>query len=253
VSGEHDHECDPKDDRDDDLDRAEAARGADFGETVREQRQPGRHQREADEVEPLGRLALDARQHPQRGDDRDRPDRDVDVEDPAPAEVVDDQAAERRPEDRREHHRHGDDAHHAPHPFRPGCLGEHQLADRQDHPAADALQDAEHDQLGARGRETTQRRPGSEDHDREQVHALGAETPRRPARDRDHGRERQQVAGHDPLNLADRGVQLAAERPQRDVDDRRVEDRHNRSEDHDAADSPDEWVQALALHKVPKD
>ena len=48
----------------------------------------------------------------------------------------------------------------------------------------------------------------------------------------------EQVAGHDPLDLRDRAVQVVPEGAQRDVDDRRVEDRHDHAEDHDARDPP---------------
>ena len=91
-----------------------------------------------------------------------------------------------------------------------------------------------------------QRRADREQHERGHVHALGAESPRRPPRHRDHGRQREQVAGHDPLDLGDRAVQVVPERPQRDVDDRRVEDRHDHPEDHHAGDLPDVGLDAVA-------
>ena len=56
--------------------------------------------------------------------------------------------------------------------FGPGGLGHHQLADRQDHAAADALQDAEQDQLGGRRREAAERRADREQHQRDQVDGL---------------------------------------------------------------------------------
>ena len=49
-------------------------------------------------------------------------------------------------------------AHHPAHPLGPGGLGHHQLADRKDHAAAEALEHPEQDQLGARLREPAEPR-----------------------------------------------------------------------------------------------
>ena len=78
--------------------------------------------------------------------------------------------------------------------------------------------------------ERAQRRADGEQRDRGDPGPLGAEALGDPARERDHRRQRQQVAGRDPLDRAQRGVQVARERVQRDVDDRRVEDRHDEPE-----------------------
>ena len=50
------------------------------------------------------------------------------------------------PEDRAEQRRHADHAHHPPHPLRPRGLGQDRLPDRQDHAAAEPLDDPEEDQ-----------------------------------------------------------------------------------------------------------
>ena len=147
----------------------------------------------------------------------------------------------------REHGGDRDDAHDAAHALGPGHVGHHELADRQDHAAADALDDAEDDELGRRPGQPAQHRPRSEEHERQQVDLLGAEAPRGPAGDRDHRRQRQHVAGHDPLDLRDRAVQLAPQRRQRDVDDRGVEDRHDRADEDDGADPPDVRVDAIRV------
>jgi hypothetical protein len=93
VQHERRHQGDSEDDRHDHLDRAKAAGDADLGQAVGDERQSGGHQRQADEVEVLGALAGDRREHPHCRDDRDQADRQVDVEDPAPRGVVGDHAA----------------------------------------------------------------------------------------------------------------------------------------------------------------
>ena len=98
-----------------------------------------------------------------------------------------------------------------------------------------------------------QRRADREQHQRGHVHALGAEAARRPAGHGDHRGQRQQVAGHHPLDLRDRAVQVVAERAQRDVDDRRVEDRHDHPEDHHAGDLPHVRLDAVGSPAGPCD
>ncbi len=77
--------------------------------------------------------------------------------------------------------------------------------------------------------------------------ALGAEALGRPAGQRDHGREREQVAGRDPLDRGERRVQVLRERLERDVHDRRVEDRHDRTDHDDDRDRADLRRQAVRV------
>ena len=56
--------------------------------------------------------------------------------------------------------------------------------------------------------------------------ALAAEQIRRAATEQQEAAERDHVRGHDPLQARLGEVQVAADRRQRDVDDRRVDDRH---------------------------
>ena len=245
MDNEAGHQREADQARADHPDRADGPGRADLGQAVGHQHEPARHQREPAVVEALDGFGLDPRKDPEGGDHCDHADRDVDEEDPVPARVFQDQPPDRRSEDRRQHRRDGDDAHHAAHPLWPRGLGHHQLADREDHAAADALQDAECDQLAGRRGEPAEGRAGREQDQRGHVHALGAEPARRPAGDRDHGGERQQVAGHDPLDLIDRRVQFVRQGGERDVDDRRVEDRHDRADDHHRADAPYVGVDAV--------
>src|SRR5262249_28272888 len=93
--------------------------------------------------------------------------------------------------------------------------------------------------------ESAERGAGSEEDEREEVQASRTKAPSGPPRDRDHGREREHVGGDYPLDVGEGAVQLPAERLERDVDDRRVEDRHDRPEDHDRGDPPDVALDAV--------
>jgi hypothetical protein len=77
---------------------------------------------------------------------------------------------------------------------------------------------------------------------------LGAEPPGGPSGDGDHGREREHVAGGHPLDVGQRRVQVAAEAVERDVDDRRVEDRHDRAHHDHGGDAPDMRFDAVGVH-----
>ena len=105
-------------------------------------------------------------------------------------------------------------------------------------PAARALQDAAEHKRGGRVRHRAQRRADREEHERSEIDLPRPEAPRGPAGDGDHRGEREQVAGDHPLDLRDRTVQVVPERVQRDVHDRRVEDRHDHAEDHHTRDDP---------------
>ena len=74
-------------------------------DAVEEQRQPGRHQRHAEEVEGLRGLGRVLVEDEPGVDDRCEAERHVDQEDPVPAGVLDQPAAEDRAHDRAEQHR----------------------------------------------------------------------------------------------------------------------------------------------------
>ena len=166
----------------------------------------------------LGVLAQEAQPEDQRGE----PDRDVDEEDPAPADRVRDEAAEHRPEGRRGECRHHHDRRR-PGPFdRREGAEQHRDADRREHPASDALEHAEPDELADRLGQPAQDRSADEQDERGEEQPLGAEAITQPPAGRDPHRHRQRVAEDDPLDRL--GLQFRADRAQGDVDDRRVED-----------------------------
>ena len=95
-----------------------------------------------------------------RHDERRDADRNVDVEDPAPAVVVGQPAAEHRPENRRDDDAEAPEAHRLAAILRRERLEQHRLRQRLQRAAGRALHDAEHDQHAAgsaRGRRETTR------------------------------------------------------------------------------------------------
>ncbi len=102
-----------------------------------------------------------------------------------------------------------------------------------------------HDQRLGRPRHARQRRAGEEEADRDDVQALGAEAVCRPAGERDHGGEREHVARRDPLDRGQGRVEVLGQGVDRDVDDRRVEDRHERADHDDGRDADQRAVKDL--------
>ncbi len=169
----------------------------------------------------------------------DDADRDVDVEDETPGEVLDEPATEDRPHGRRDEHRHTEDAHHPAHVLGSDGLQDDGHADRHQHAPADALDNPEEDQLAEVLRDPAEHRRNGEGHHRDQVEPLGSPAVGRPAGERDHGPLGEKVAGDDPrdVRVAAR-VQVMLQGGDGDVDDRRVEDRHDRAGQHDRKRHP---------------
>ena len=167
--------------------------------------------------------------------DRERADRHVHVEDPAPGEAVDEEAAEQRPRDRGDSEHGADQAHVAAALPRRDDVGDDRL--RADHqPAgADPLQRAEADQLAHRLREPGEHRAGEEDQDRRQEDRLAPDHVAELAVERRRDRRGEQVRGHDPREVVE-AAEVADDRRQRGRDDRLVERgqehaEHQRDED----------------------
>jgi hypothetical protein len=119
---------------------------------------PGRKQQQPAPVEPtrVGAALVGVQQPGGQAESENRHG-DVDVEDPPPGDVVDDQAADDGTEDRPQQHRNADHSHHAPDAIRAGGLHEQAHPDGHDHPAAEALEDPEHDQRLGRPGQSAQR------------------------------------------------------------------------------------------------
>jgi hypothetical protein len=127
-------------------------------------------------------------------------DRQVDEEDPAPADLVDDRTADHRAEDRGEQHRHADDTHDATQPLRPRSLGEDRLSDGHQQAAAKTLEHAEDDERLDRPSRPRKRGAGHEREQRANPDALHAEAFPCPGGEGDHACEREQVPRHHPLD-----------------------------------------------------
>jgi hypothetical protein len=154
--------------------------------------------------------------------ERDPADRQVDEEDPVPAEVVDDEPAERRPDDRRGGEDGADQALVAAPVGRRDDVPDGRDREREQAAGADPLHAAEDDELRHRLREPAEQRADEEDHDREEDQRAPAvdvaELP--PQRHRDRAREH--VGGEDP-RVARQPAEVGDDPRQRRRDDRLVE------------------------------
>jgi AcrR family transcriptional regulator len=145
-------------------------------------------QREPDAIErraPVRRLAV-AIDRPGHGR-RQQAERDVDVEDPFPAQVVGDPAAQQRPADRREQHRHRPDAQRPPGPLGRVAAEQQGLRQRHHRPGHQPLQHPEGDQPLHRRGERAQPRGGREQQRAGDEQAHLPETRRQPAGERHPG------------------------------------------------------------------
>jgi hypothetical protein len=165
---------------------------------------------------------------------RDQADRQVDEEDPPPADGGDEPGAGQGAEHGR-HPPHGaEEAHH------PGTLGEgeevahHGLSDGLEAAGADALERAEEDERAHAGRGRAEDRGDHEDGEPGEQHHLAAVQVGEPSPDRDRGRPRQQVAGEDP-GIQGELAELAG-------------DGRERGPDHAGVDGGDERRQHEARH-----
>ena len=138
-------------------------------------------------------------------------------------------------------HRDAEDRHEATDPVRARGAGHDRHAERHEHAAAEALDDAGADEHLDVRREGAQGRAEREEGDGHQVQTLGAEAVGGPAGERDDAREGEGVGRDGPRDggVGERGVpgrQVGLEVGEGDVDDGDVEDRHDRAEDDDAGD-----------------
>ena len=164
-----------------------------------------------------------------------RADRQVDVEDPAPREVVDEEAAEQRADDRRDAEDGAEDALVAAAVARRDDVADDGDRRRDQAARAEPLHRAERDQLGHVLRDPAEHRADQEDDDRDLERLLAAVEIAELAVERAGDRRREQVRGHDPREVLE-PAEVADDRRQRGRDDRLVErreqdDEHQRAED----------------------
>ena len=166
-------------------------------------------------------------------DKRDRADRQVDVEHPAPAEVVDEEPADQRADDGRDAEDRAERALVLAALPRRHDVADDRLGQYQQAAAADALDRAEGDELAHVPRLAAQGRADQEDHDRAEEEVLAAVLIAELAPDlRGRGRG-EQVRGHDPGQVR-KAAEVVDDRRQRGGDDRLVE-RGEQQREHERA------------------
>ena len=166
----------------------------------------------------------------------DEPDRDVDVERPAPGEVLDEEPAEDGTggwaKDGGEHEDAADgDA----------LLGwesavEHGHADGCEQAATSPLQHPEGDQLLKAASLSAEGRRADEEGKCDEEDAFGAEAIAQPTRRRDEDRQADEIGDNNRLGHHGRDVKLASQCDEGYIDDRRVERVHEHRGDIDGSD-----------------
>jgi hypothetical protein len=177
---------------------------------------------------------------------REHPDRDVDVEDPAPGEVVDEEPAEERSDHRRDAEDRSEEALVAAAVARRDDVADDREGHHEETAAAEPLQRAERDQLRHVLADPAQRRANQEDHDRALQDELAAEEVAELPVDRPDHRRSQQVGRDDPRELRD-AAEVADDRRQRRGDDRLVERREQQHEQQRAEDQANA-LRGLVVH-----
>ena len=223
---------------------------------VDHQHQPGDRQQYAGVVHPARIRASGLRHQDDDRDDADCGERNVDEEDRAPPEVIQEQAADDRPDG--DGHADG---------RRPDSDGARPLRRLED--VRDDRQGLRHD----RGAAETHRRPGPDElvralrvgaqqrENAEQGHADDQHPP--PPDPVAHHAEGEQQAGEDQRVGIDRPLELALARAeagpglgnglQRDVEDRVVQHDRGEADDQDAEDEPAMALTRRAAHSRPPD
>ena len=187
-------------------------------------------------------------------DDRDhgegeRADREVDVEDPPPREVVDEEAAEERADHRRHAEDGAEEALVAAAVARRDHVADHGDGGHDQPTRPEPLEGAEPDQLGHVLAQPAERRADEKDHDRDLEDRFPAvevaELPVQRAGDR----RREQVRGHDPREVLD-PAEVADDRRQRGRNDRLVQRREQQDEDERPEDQADpRWLRGHAARR----
>ena len=177
---------------------------------------------------------------PRREREHERADRNVDEEDPRPAERARERAAEQHAG------RAAAARDRAPDAEREVALAaflERRRQDRQrgrrEQRRAEPLQRAERDQRALRPGEAVEQRADREEREPDHEEPAAAEQVGHPSAEQQHAAEQDRVGGHDPLQALLAEVQVGLDRRQRDVHDRHVEHDHELcGDDHRQGDPP---------------
>jgi hypothetical protein len=171
---------------------------------------------------------------------REQPERQVDIKDPAPAQMFDKEAADQRPEHSREAEDAAKDSLVATALARREDIADRGHGDDDQPTPSEALQGAEGNELAHRPAEAAQRRAGKEQQDCRLEHDLAAEQISQLAVKRRDNRLREQIGGDDPGEVS-QSAELADDRRQRRRDDRlieRCEQHHQQQRTEDRSDRP---------------
>ena len=168
---------------------------------VDEQHHAGRDRRRAGDVEvAVVELGAALAQEPEAGDEHGDPDRDVDEEDPRPAEDARQDAAEQHAGGAAAA---GDGAPDAESGVALTAFGEDRRQERErggsEQRGAEALQRAEHDQRGRRPGKAVEQRAGREQGEPEHEHPLAPEQVGHAAAEQEGAAEEDRVDGDHPL------------------------------------------------------
>ena len=197
-----------------------------LGDPEHEDAEPGGDEQRAEDVE--ARLALVAAlgEQERSHDQRDDPDRDVDVEDPRPREEVDEDAAE---QDAGCGTDAADRAPRAEGDVALTALAEHRRQDREgrrrDRRGTEALERAGGDERALTPGEPAEQRADREDDEPDHEDAATPEQVGEAAAEQQEAAEDEGVGRDDPLQVLLREPEVGLNRRKRDVDDRDVEDR----------------------------
>ena len=213
---------------------------------------PGAEEGSSEIVDGVLRPVPRQLEHDRDDRERDDADRQVDVEDPPPAQVLGNEASGERPDDARQPEDRTE-VTHVPAPL----AGADDVADDRlgaDHqPAgADPLQRPEPDQLGHVLRQPGQGRADQEDDDRRLEELLAAVQVAELAPQRGRDRRGENVGGHHPGQVV-QAMQVTRDRRQGRGDDRLIERGQEHAEHQRPEDDQDPLVLRLAHLVGPGD
>ena len=193
-----------------------------------QQEEAAREGRQPRQVDPLRVLGGDVGEAQLGQHDGDDPDRDVDEEDPFPAEVLGDQAADQRAD------RDGAADRRSPDAERGGAVAAVELLPEQgerggEHRrAADPLQPARQVEQGRVAGDAAEEGGEGEEAEPEREDAAAAQAVAERAGGEQEGGEHQRVGVDDPLQAGEARAEVPLDVGQGDVDDRDVQQQHER-------------------------
>ena len=190
-----------------------------------------RQHAEAEPVEAQTLLRSAARQEDHQAGGGEQTERQVDVEDAAPAVGLGQPAADRRAHDRPEHHADTPDRHGEASALGRVDVQQRGLRQRHQRGAERALKHAEHDDLAQRLGRAAEHRGDGEAEDAADIERLAAVTGRQPADRCRHDRRRGDVGGQDPGDLVEARGEAALHVGQRHIGDGLVEQLQHRGAD----------------------